>query len=528
MVQSSLGVTERMTDWKMYGEIQQKKKEGFRKTQAARKLGINFRTVKKYWDMPPDEYALTLEDTRKRFKKGDIYEEELVSWLKDNPDMSSAQLYDWLKERHGDAKLSDRTLRLYVAHLRLEYNIPKRENFRQYEALEDPPMGYQAQVDMGQIWLKKADGKRTQVYCFAMVLSHSRYKFVYWTDRPFTTQMFMDAHNKAFAYFEGKPKEIVYDQDKVLAVSENSGDIIYTEGFQQYISIMKFKVYLCKGADPETKGRVEAVVKYAKYNFAKHRIFDNIDDFNQRCLAWLERTGNAKVHEITKKIPAEVFALEKQHLMPVPAYENISSSKILPYIVRKDNTVLYKSNRYRVPKGTYKPGLKVNLLIDNGSMVITDIETGEIYARHKISVEKGKLISLNHQERDLNNKQELLHQKAFKSLLYLDEARVLLDAIKKDKPRYFKDQLGVILRICEEIPDPYVIRQALHYCVEKKLWSAGDFRSSMEYFKELQQEPHKASPLVISKIPPKYKGKKPKVRDINEYKKAMKGCVAND
>jgi hypothetical protein len=62
-----------MTDWKMYSEIQQKKKEGFRKTQAARKLGINFRTVDKYWDMPPDKYAHTLEDTRTRIKKGDIY-----------------------------------------------------------------------------------------------------------------------------------------------------------------------------------------------------------------------------------------------------------------------------------------------------------------------------------------------------------------------------------------------------------------------------------------------------------------------
>lgn len=528
MVQSSLGVKERMTDWKMYSEIQQRKKEGFKKTQVARKMGVNFRTVDKYWDMPPDEYALTLKNTQTRIKKGDVYEGELVSWLKDNPDMSSAQLYDWLKEHHGSAGLSERTLRLYVAHLRLEYNIPKREDFRQYEALEDPPMGYQAQVDMGQIWLKKADGKRIQVYCFAMVLSHSRYKFVYWTDRPFTTQMFLDAHNKAFVYFGGKPKEIVYDQDKVLAVSENNGDIIYTEGFQQYISVMKLKIYLCRSADPETKGRVEAVVKYAKYNFAKHRIFDNIDDFNQLCLAWLERTGNAKVHEITKKIPAEVFAIEKQHLIPVPTYENISSGKILPYIVRKDNTVLYKSNRYRVPKGTYKPGIKVNLLNENGSIVITDMETGEIYARHKISMEKGKLISLKHQERDLNNKLESLHEKAFKSLLYLDEARILLDAIKKDKPRYFKDQLGVILKICEEILDPNIIKQALHYCVLKKLWSAGDFRSSMEYFKELQQEPHKALPSEISKIPAKYRGNNPKVRDINEYKKAMKGWVAND
>ena len=64
-------------------------------------------------------------------------------------------------------------------------------------------------------------------------------------------------------------KEIVYDQDKILAVSENSGDIIYTEIFQSFSNEMKFSIYLCRKSDPESKGKIEAVVKYAKNNFAK-------------------------------------------------------------------------------------------------------------------------------------------------------------------------------------------------------------------------------------------------------------------
>ena len=30
---------------------------------------------------------------------------------------------------------------------------------------------------------------------------------------------------------------------------------------------------LCRAYDPESKGKVEAVVKFLKYNFAKHRTF---------------------------------------------------------------------------------------------------------------------------------------------------------------------------------------------------------------------------------------------------------------
>ena len=68
-------------------------------------------------------------------------------------------------------------------------------------------------------------GRHKKVYCFAMVLSHSRYKYVLWQERPFTTDTFIRAHIKAFAFLGGRPKEIVYDQDKILAVSENHGEI---------------------------------------------------------------------------------------------------------------------------------------------------------------------------------------------------------------------------------------------------------------------------------------------------------------
>jgi len=90
----------------------------------------------------------------------------------------------------------------------------------------------------------------------------------------------------------------VYDQDRVLAVSENSGDIIYTENFQNYIDTMKYKVRLCRGFDPQSKGKVEALVKYAKYNFAINRIFIDVDSLNEGSFKWLDRTGDGKNHHI--------------------------------------------------------------------------------------------------------------------------------------------------------------------------------------------------------------------------------------
>lgn len=67
------------------------------------------------------------------------------------------------------------------------------------------------------------------MYFITFVLSHSRYKYVEWLDRPFTTKDTIRCHENAFAFFGGMPEEIVYDQDHLITVSENVGDILLTE-----------------------------------------------------------------------------------------------------------------------------------------------------------------------------------------------------------------------------------------------------------------------------------------------------------
>jgi transposase len=507
----------------MFSEIKQYKTLGFNKSQVERTLNINYKTVQKYWDMTPNEYAKTAIESKSRHKKIDIYKDEILEWITDFRDMSAAQVLDWIKERYGGVKFKERSLRLYISNLRQEYNLPKALTIRQFEEVPELPMGYQAQVDIGQIWLKKLNGSKVKVYCFAMVLAHSRYKYILWTDKPFTTVSFIDAHNRAFEYLGGMPSEIVYDQDRVLAVSENSGDIIYTEGFQNYIDTMKYKVRLCRGFDPQSKGKIEAVVKYAKYNFAVNRIFINVDSFNDDSFKWLIRTGNGKKHAITKKIPAEVFALEKKHLLPVPElFEKNSSNVSLTYAVRKNNIILYKQNRYQVPKGTYSPGKELKLILKGSKMNIVDFETGELIVSHQVSTKQGELIKIIHPERDIHNSLDVVYEKVFDSLGKTDNAKILLDGIRREKSRYCKDQFGAILNILP-LYKVSLIEQALSYCVNRNLWSAGMFKDTLEYL-TIQDDTKADKKSVLDKlsIPSKYRDIKPEVRSISEYSSALK------
>jgi hypothetical protein len=102
-----------MKDWKMFSEIQALKNKGFKKTKVCEKLNINYRTAQKYWDMAPEDFEKSRKDlSNNRYRRPDKYRNEMILWLKEHPDISSAQVYDWLVEKYGDSiDFSERTTR---------------------------------------------------------------------------------------------------------------------------------------------------------------------------------------------------------------------------------------------------------------------------------------------------------------------------------------------------------------------------------------------------------------------------------
>ena len=85
--------------------------------------------------------------------------------------MSAAQIKDWLLERYPDLVVADSTTRLYVNQIREEYQIEKTRRTRQYEAIEEQPMGKQMQVDWGETKQKTEDnkGSKTTLYLFRVI-----------------------------------------------------------------------------------------------------------------------------------------------------------------------------------------------------------------------------------------------------------------------------------------------------------------------------------------------------------------------
>ena len=80
--------------------------------------------------------------------------------------------------------------------------------------------------------------------------------------------------------------------------------------------------------------------------------------------------------------------------MPYKGVPTVPCEKLAPHHVRKDNVINYRGNYYTVPTGTYNGHQTLVYLEEKeGSLHIYSHETGKTLATHKISQEKGRLIS---------------------------------------------------------------------------------------------------------------------------------------
>ena len=93
----------------MYTKIQQLKALKYSQRGAAEALGIHRDTVRRYWNMSVEDYEAEVSKIRK-VSVLDEYKTVILSWIKANPHISSAQICDWLKEDYPRIAANDPAL----------------------------------------------------------------------------------------------------------------------------------------------------------------------------------------------------------------------------------------------------------------------------------------------------------------------------------------------------------------------------------------------------------------------------------
>ncbi len=507
----------------MYYDAHKLYRDGYSVFRISKLLGLNRRTVKKYLAMSEQEYESFLISQSDRKKELLPYENFVRERLQLHRDTSAAQMHDWLKEHHTSfPKVNPKTVFNFVHWVRDKYNLPVVSTLRHYEVVEELPYGKQAQVDFGEYTMRSSSHSNVKVFFFVMMLARSRYKFIWFTNRYFTSELAVQAHELAFEYFRGVPDEIVYDQDKVLLVSENKGDLILTDVFRGYMREKSFKLHFCRRSDPESKGKVENVVKYVKVNFLYNRTYYNIETLNDEVLGWMGRTANALPHAFTQKEPITEWHLEISFLKPhIP---HAVKAVPLTYTVRKDNTISWKGNLYSLPWGTYTGrGCMVAVRTEQDALQIFDPSGNHPICTHQVPMGKGvKVINTDH-KRDKSVAIDTLILQLCNRFDNLVAAKDWLDSIRTAKPRYSRDQLLLIGQVLDTT-DAVTANKAMIFCHQNNIRSAVDFKAIID--QELKQsKPTDQQKIVLLNPLSGIKSKAhtaPEKSSIEDYQKLLK------
>jgi hypothetical protein len=119
--------------------------------------------------------------------------------------------------------------------------------------------------------------------------------------------------------------------------------------------------------------------------------------------------------------------------------------------------------------------MELKIAEQNGHIIIRDLENDQVIAEHPLCTERGKLIQNNNHCRDHSAKIEELYRHTLELLGSNEEAAALLTGIRREKPRYVRDQYHLLGKLAQETTVE-VMKQALIYCLERELYSAVDCR----------------------------------------------------
>jgi hypothetical protein len=463
----------------MYREIVKLKDQGYSRLGVSQKLKIDRKTVRKYWDMSEEEYRVSRSCYLYRDKDFEVYRDEIFEIYKANEfeKLPMSSVYDYLEEIYGQLPATEKTLRNYIHYLHGTNQLEFRDRQRCYRQVEEQPYGKQLQIDFGEYTTRSG----YKLYIFAAVLSASRYKYVVFQERPFTTADVIDHLVACFDFLGGMPEEVVIDQDSVLVVSENHGDIIFTEKFRSFIDEMELMMYVCRNADPESKGKIENVIKFVKYNFLASRDFDELDEANLSLIKWLARRANGKISQATKRIPIEMFEEEKPHLRALKnsIFRKDSLKGREERRVDEKSFISVNGSQYSVP--TRYRNKVVEIYRTDSELFIFEVASGEEICCHSVTPLPGQKVALREHFRQYETSANELKQDVL-ALFPFESWKRFVEQNLKAFPRYVRDQCLVARNHFDESTDQAILEEAVKFCLSNDTLSMSDLFDTYRFY----------------------------------------------
>ena len=181
--------------------------------------------------------------------------------------------------------------------------------------------GQQMQVDWG-VFRRGKD----PLSAFVATLGWSRYTYVeFVTNERFDTLKV--CHENAFAYFQGVPRDVLYDNMKTVIDKRNaygSGIHRFHPGLWDLAKQAGFTPRLCRPYRARTKGKVERFIRYLRHSFyvplmaqlKQAGLTLDAETANIEVLKWLRDIANTREHQTIMDQPLLRWQQEREALQP--------------------------------------------------------------------------------------------------------------------------------------------------------------------------------------------------------------------
>jgi transposase len=275
-------------------DIKALKAQGFSQRAVARLLGVHRDAVRRIWS----------EDVPRLYRRPPRHEVDAQGAHRHGWErrLAVTRLYREVRER-GEGSWAIRS------SAGLEEGVPHGRR-RRFETGPE-----QAQADWGETrQMRFASGEVLTRYFFTMVLAFSRLRFVLYL--PEVTQAWLLwAHTRAFNFFGGVPRTILYDNPKQI-VQHPRPDVVWQQRLLAFASHYGYVPQACWPARPQTKGKVENAVGFHERDFLLGLEPLPKDDAELNAGARLVRRGGSACVERDRSAAEERWLEEK----PYPAH----------------------------------------------------------------------------------------------------------------------------------------------------------------------------------------------------------------
>ena len=230
------------------------------------------------------------------------------------------------------------------------------------------------------------------VHVFCAVLAWSRVRFVRFADNE-QADTTMRLLAECFQTLGGVPRVVLTDRMGCLKGGVVANVMIPTPDFVRFATHYRFRPDFCEAREPQSKGIVEALVRYSKDDLMVAMgviagditaSATDIEVANFAALTWCTQV-NGKVHSEIAAVPAQRLTEVEQDLLgALPSLQpsGLFGGRRELRKVDKLSCVRFGSARYWVPNRML--GQHVEVLASSSKITILIPNTGEVLAEHSL------------------------------------------------------------------------------------------------------------------------------------------------